>query len=91
MYVLQLLSYTSSIDVYMCMTRVTCCDMVDPFPIEAVQGTGLKLRKPKKGECPGGQDAEDDPRYSSLAKRPIFVVTGHIFFCLKQSFQKKRC
>jgi len=33
----------------------------------AVQGTGLKLRKPKKGECPRGMEAEDDPRFSALA------------------------
>lgn len=33
----------------------------------AVQGTSLKLRKPKKGECPRGQNAEDDPRYSASA------------------------
>eukprot|EP00913_Durusdinium_trenchii_P014684 g13777.t1 len=33
----------------------------------AVQGTGLKLRKPKKGECPRGPEAEEDPRWSASA------------------------
>jgi len=33
----------------------------------AILGAGLKLRKPKKGECPKGPDAEDDPRFSATA------------------------
>ena len=33
----------------------------------AINGTGVKLRRPKRGECPRGLDAEDDPRFSALA------------------------
>lgn len=33
----------------------------------AVNGAGLKLRRAKRGECPRGLDAEDDPRFSALA------------------------
>uniref|UniRef100_A0A7S4QGK6 Uncharacterized protein n=1 Tax=Alexandrium monilatum TaxID=311494 RepID=A0A7S4QGK6_9DINO len=33
----------------------------------AAQGTSLKLRRPRRGECPQGPSAEDDPRYSALA------------------------
>eukprot|EP00747_Dinoflagellata_sp_TGD_P165238 gnl/TRDRNA2_/TRDRNA2_186258_c0_seq1.p1 gnl/TRDRNA2_/TRDRNA2_186258_c0~~gnl/TRDRNA2_/TRDRNA2_186258_c0_seq1.p1 ORF type:complete len:824 (-),score=179.33 gnl/TRDRNA2_/TRDRNA2_186258_c0_seq1:59-2530(-) len=33
----------------------------------AVHGTGVKLRKPKRGECPRGPDAEDDPSISAAA------------------------
>mmetsp|Transcript_48552 Transcript_48552/g.112529 ORF Transcript_48552/g.112529 Transcript_48552/m.112529 type:complete len:239 (+) Transcript_48552:567-1283(+) len=33
----------------------------------AVQGTAVKLRRPRRGECPQGVDAEDDPRYSAIA------------------------
>lgn len=33
----------------------------------AVQGSGIKLRKPRKGECPRGPDAEEDPQYSATA------------------------
>eukprot|EP00440_Ansanella_granifera_P059211 gb/GFBE01064184.1/.p1 GENE.gb/GFBE01064184.1/~~gb/GFBE01064184.1/.p1 ORF type:complete len:820 (+),score=197.24 gb/GFBE01064184.1/:1-2460(+) len=32
-----------------------------------IQGSSLKLRKPKKGECPRGPDAEDDPRFDASA------------------------
>lgn len=33
----------------------------------AVQGRPVKLRKPRKGECPRGPDAEDDPSHSAVA------------------------
>jgi len=33
----------------------------------AVHGTAIKPRRPKKGECPNGPDAEDDPRHSAIA------------------------
>mmetsp|Transcript_126850 Transcript_126850/g.224794 ORF Transcript_126850/g.224794 Transcript_126850/m.224794 type:complete len:848 (+) Transcript_126850:24-2567(+) len=33
----------------------------------AIHGSGLKLRRPKKGECPRGTDCEEDPRFDALA------------------------
>merc|ERR1719401_1374038 len=33
----------------------------------AVHGSAMKMRKPKKGECPRGPDAEEDSRFSAIA------------------------
>merc|ERR1712176_717857 len=33
----------------------------------AIQGMALKLRKPRRGECPQGPNGEDDPRFDARA------------------------
>ncbi|CAE8719113.1 unnamed protein product [Polarella glacialis] len=44
----------------------------------AIQGAAIKLRKPKRGECPAGPDPEDDERFSAIALLAAAAAAGDI-------------